>query len=229
MESIASHPLQRGLVDALIRRGVITSDRVAQVMRLVDRGQFVQRHESSAYSDCPQSISFGATISAPHMHAYALEWLSTFIRPSAKVLDVGSGSGYLTACFAVMLEGHGKVYGIEHIPELVDFSIQNIIRSFPSFIESGIVSIRTGDGRLGLAEGGLYQAIHVGAASPTIPQTLIDQLSPGGRMVIPVGEQGTSQSIYLVDKDSSGIVKKTRALAVSYVPLTSKELQSKGM
>mmetsp|Transcript_7335 Transcript_7335/g.13585 ORF Transcript_7335/g.13585 Transcript_7335/m.13585 type:complete len:219 (+) Transcript_7335:44-700(+) len=203
------------LVDALFREGVLVTPRVAEVMKAVDRVNFVRRQDSSAYADCPQYLGFGATISAPHMHAYALEWLQQHIVPNSTVLDVGSGSGYLTACFALMLEGQGKVYGVEHIPELVDFAIHNLERSFPAMLRDGLVEIVAGDGRLGLPDHGPYNAIHVGAASSVIPQALIDQLAPGGRMVIPVGEQGETQAIYFVDKDHSGKLRKTKTLAVS--------------
>jgi protein-L-isoaspartate(D-aspartate) O-methyltransferase len=221
------NPRQVGLVDALIHRGVITSPRVAQVMKTVDRACFVRKSDSSAYADSPKSIGFGATISAPHMHAYALEWLEPYLKPHAAVLDVGSGSGYLTVCFGMLLEGQGRVYGVDHIPELVEFSRQNISHSYPDMLSDGLLQVQTADGRLGLSEFAPYQAIHVGAASPTIPQALVDQLASGGRMVIPVGEQGSPQDIYLVDKDSCGSVSTHKTFEVYYVPLTSQESQIK--
>jgi protein-L-isoaspartate(D-aspartate) O-methyltransferase len=104
------------LVDHLIASQVIRSTKVANVMRAVDRGDFY--HGAGAYEDCPQAIGYNATISAPHMHAFALEWLKDVLVPGAKVLDVGSGSGYLCAAFYEMTERKGKIVGIEHIEEL---------------------------------------------------------------------------------------------------------------
>lgn len=88
-------------------------------MRTVDRGDFYQSNVS-VYDDTPQCIGYNATISAPHMHAYCLEQLQDLLVPNAHVLDVGSGSGYLLAAFYEMTDKQGKIYGIEHIPELVD-------------------------------------------------------------------------------------------------------------
>jgi protein-L-isoaspartate(D-aspartate) O-methyltransferase len=197
-------------------------------MRVVDRGDFTGR--SNAYSDRPQGIGYNATISAPHMHGYALEWLEEYLRPGSRVLDVGSGSGYLTVSFALMLgpDAPGKVVGIDHVPQLVDDSIGNIRKSWSRLLDSGSVEMITGDGRNGYPAHAPYNAIHVGAAAPTIPEPLIQQLAPGGRMVIPVGPQGQPQAIYFVDKDTSGQVKQTRKLGVSYVPLTSKSQQCAG-
>ena len=92
-------------------------------MRRVDRGDFAQE-KAFAYEDCPLSIGYNATISAPHMHAYCLGWLESVLQPGAKVLDVGSGSGYLCAVFYEMTRS--KVVGIEHIPELVEMSKENL-------------------------------------------------------------------------------------------------------
>jgi protein-L-isoaspartate(D-aspartate) O-methyltransferase len=93
------------LVDSLVSKGAVFSQKVNHVMRTVDRGDFY--HGSGAYDDCPQPIGYNATISAPHMHAYCLEWLSDVLVPGAKVLDVGSGSGYLVAAFFEMIEKKG--------------------------------------------------------------------------------------------------------------------------
>jgi protein-L-isoaspartate(D-aspartate) O-methyltransferase len=114
------NPKNAQLIDKLVKDRVITFQRVIDVMRIVDRGDFTP--PSQAYMDRPQTIGFNATISAPHMHGYVLEWLHDYLTPGAQVLDVGSGSGYLTICMALML-GHdasaGKVIGVDHVPELV--------------------------------------------------------------------------------------------------------------
>jgi protein-L-isoaspartate(D-aspartate) O-methyltransferase len=88
-----------GLVENLHNAGIITVDRVKRAMMAIDRGKYVR---DEPYQDAPQTIGYGATISAPHMHAYALQSLEQFLQPGMRALDVGSGSGYLTACFAEM-------------------------------------------------------------------------------------------------------------------------------
>jgi protein-L-isoaspartate(D-aspartate) O-methyltransferase len=158
------------------------------------------------------------------MHAYALEMLQDKLVPGARILDVGSGSGYLTACIARLIQPNGKVIGIEHIPELVDLSLKNISKNARSFIDDGTLEIVLGDGRLGYPQEGPYDAIHVGAAAPTRPTALIEQLKPNGRLVVPVGIG--SQKMMVYDKSSDGDELHERAtLGVSYVPLTDKTKQ----
>jgi len=92
------------LVDGLLKGGIITSSIVEQVMKKVDRGNY-SASKYDAYNDNPHTIGHGQTISAPHMHAMCLELLKDYaLRPNARILDVGSGSGYLTACFGRMVE-----------------------------------------------------------------------------------------------------------------------------
>ncbi|KAJ3681189.1 hypothetical protein LUZ60_015678 [Juncus effusus] len=215
------------LVSQLQRHGIIRKSRVADVMSTIDRGLFVPAGSAEAYYDSPMSIGFNATISAPHMHAACLELLEGNLRPGTRALDVGSGTGYLTACFALMVGPQGKAVGVEHIPELVSFSIENIKKSAAApLLNDGSLSIHNTDGREGWAELAPYDAIHVGAAAPEIPQALIDQLKPGGRMVIPVGT--VFQELKVVDKSLDGSVSVRDELSVRYVPLTSKAAQLNG-
>jgi len=170
------------------------------------------------------SVGYNVTISAPHMHAHALEMLRDQLIPGARILDVGSGSGYLTACMARLVQPGGKVIGIEHIPELVELSIKNISKNGRSLFDDGILEIVVGDGRLGYPQDGPYDAIHVGAAAPSRPNALIEQLKPGGRLVVPVGVGNQKMMIY--DKSVDGLQVHERAtLGVRYVPLTDKAKQ----
>lgn len=212
------------LVDDLIRHNIVKSRVVEETLRAVDRGYFYNKSQPHIYADSPQSIGHAATISAPHMHAYALEWLKDFLSPHTNALDIGSGTGYFTVCMSHMMNHTGKVIGIEHIPELVSSSIEHISRYNRQLIGNAI-EMHVGDGRLGYPSAAPFKAIHVGAAAPSIPTALIEQLDIGGRMVIPVGPIGQTQYITLVDKLVSGEVKVSRTLAVSYVPLTDKESQ----
>ena len=137
----------------------------------------------------------GATISAPHMHAHAVEDLLPALIPGANVLDVGCGSGYLLAVFRHLVGPTGLVCGIDHLPVLTSLSESNLRKS--SFgtdaldSEPPTIKVVCADGRLGSAvedtpEGG-WDAIHVGAAAPEMPKELLKQLAKGGRMFVPVG------------------------------------------
>ncbi|CAM8924020.1 unnamed protein product [Rhodiola kirilowii] len=215
----------KALIDYLRSNGVIKSKKVAQVMESIDRALFVPS-ATPAYVDSPMSIGHNATISAPHMHAMCLELLENHLQPGMRALDVGSGTGYLTACFAMMVGPKGRAVGVEHIPELADQSIKNIQRSEAAPFLKGALSIHVGDGRLGYPQYAPYDAIHVGAAAPQIPQQLLDQLKPGGRLVIPVGN--IAQDLKVVDKGLDGSISIRSEASVRYVPLTSRDAQLQG-
>ena len=150
------------LIDNMVRRGLITSSVIAAAMKRVDRAHYVTRADlpgsrvspstsqaSAAYVDSPQYIGFGATISAPHMHAMCTElMLPAMERAPAgeerRVLDVGSGSGYLAAVLSRVLGDTGRVYGVEHMPELVELSLNNLRADDPALLQR--VTIQQGDG-----------------------------------------------------------------------------------
>ncbi|KAJ2916534.1 hypothetical protein MD484_g3884, partial [Candolleomyces efflorescens] len=171
-----------------------------------------------------------------------LQHLLPYLHPGAKVLDVGSGSGYLAAVLYHLVGEGGKVVGIDHIPELVDWSVGNLKKDgLGKALESKEIEIIAGDGRQGYAAGGTvicrlydvvahqelfpgpYDAIHVGAAAPTVPDALLEQLASPGRMFIPVGS--FSQSIQQIDKDENGNITRKRIMDVRYVPLTDRDKQ----
>lgn len=175
------------------------------------------------------------------MHGHACEYLIDFLQPGSRVLDIGSGSGYLTHVFANLItdpsspatDADGHVIGIEHIQELVDLARENMNKSEDgrNFLSSGKVQFVCGDGRKGWPQGGPYDAIHVGAAAGELHATLVDQLKAPGRMFIPVESEpgkaglghlgmGAGQYIWVVDKKADGTVVKEKVFAVSYVPLT---------
>ncbi|KAE8036884.1 hypothetical protein FH972_009517 [Carpinus fangiana] len=216
----------KAMVEHLKTYGVITSKKVAEVLESIDRALFVP-DGNAPYYDSPVPIGYNATISAPHMHATCLQLLEENLQPGMHALDVGSGTGYLTACFALMVGPQGRAVGVEHIPELVSSSVLNIQKSAAApLLKEGSLSVHVGDGRLGWPEHAPYDAIHVGAAAPEIPQALIDQLKPGGRLVIPVGS--VFQDLKVIDKNMDGSLSIRSETSVRYVPLTSRDAQLRG-
>ncbi|OQV14279.1 Protein-L-isoaspartate(D-aspartate) O-methyltransferase [Hypsibius exemplaris] len=210
------------LVAALKANKLIKSPRVEEAMLRVDRANYCK---TLPYYDAPQGIGYGVTISAPHMHASALELLVDQLKEGNKALDVGCGSGYLTSAMAYMVGPTGRVVGVDHLDELVSLARENIRKNDSSLLDSGRILLTTGDGRLGYSAEGPYDAIHVGAAAPTVPQALINQLKPGGRMIIPVGPAGGDQELQQVDKAVDGTVTSKSLMGVMYVPLTSAQKQ----
>lgn len=186
----------------------------------VDRAHYARL---SPYADSPQPIGYSATISAPHMHASAAESLLPYLHSKARVLDIGSGSGYLTHVLANLLDSdEGKVIGIDHIDNLTELARSNMAKSEEGrkMLENKKVEFMTGDGRKGYAEEAPYDAIHVGAAAKEMHGELVEQLRAPGRMFIPIGGDGEAQWIWVVDKDEKGEVKRKKDMGVRYVPLT---------
>ena len=176
------------LLKDLKRCGVLNSNKVYDAMKQVDRSDFTKYN---AYDDSPQSISYNATISAPHMHCHALEYLEPYLTEGAHILDVGFGSGYLTVALSKMINDTGIVVGIEHIKELYEFGEKNIQKHHKNLLDSKKIILVNEDGRKGYKAYAPYKVIHVGAAAEEVPKELIDQLDKNGRMFIPVGNMNS--------------------------------------
>lgn len=208
----------------------------------VDRAHYAT---VSPYQDSPQSIGHGATISAPHMHAAAVESLLPHLLPTPgspprRVLDIGSGSGYLTHVLAELVGESGTVVGVEHISALRDLGDANMRASARGrdLLAAGRVRFVVGDGRQGWVEQegagagadggeGSWDAIHVGASAVRLHEELVRQLRAPGRLFIPVdddeaGGGAGNQHIWTVDKDAEGRVSRKKLFGVRYVPLTDR-------
>ncbi len=192
-------------------RGV-TDPAVLEAMRRVPRHLFVSEgQQRQAYDDNPLPIGHAQTISQPYIVAYMTEILE--LAPEDRVLEVGTGSGYQAA---VLSEIVAEVYSIEIIPELVENARYNLDRAGCTGVH-----LKTGDGYYGWEEHAPYDAIIVtAAAGEVIPPPLIEQLKPGGRMIIPVGPMMHVQYLMFVRKTPAGKIIKERRLPVRFVPLT---------
>jgi len=157
------------------------------------------------------------------MHAHALETCLPHIRPTARILDIGSGSGYLTHCFANLIsDDGGKVVGLEHIPELIELAKKNMAKSEDgrSLLETGKAEFVQGDGRLGYGGKEEWDVVHVGAAAEKVGEGLLGVLKRGGRMFIPVEDAMGYQYIWVIDKKEDGSVERKKEWGVRFVPLT---------
>jgi protein-L-isoaspartate(D-aspartate) O-methyltransferase len=183
---------------------------VVRALLNVPRHEFVPDDmQGSAYLNRPLSIGYGQTISQPFVVAAMTDMLA--LGSAALVLEVGTGSGYQTA---VLAELAAAVFSVEVVPELAESADRSLKR-----LGYDNVRVRNSDGWRGWPEHAPYDAIIVTAAAPEIPEALIDQLKPGGRLVIPIGAPGRTQFLTLVEKDVEGKVTVHEGLPVAFVPL----------
>ena len=185
---------------------------VRGAMQRVVRERFVPEEvRGSAYFNRPLQIGHGQTISQPFIVAL----MTQIIRPQPhhRVLEIGTGSGYQAAVLASLVD---HVYSVEVIAEL---SAQARIALRAEGFDN--VSLQVGDGHAGWPEHAPYDGILVTAAGPGIPQPLVDQLTPGGRLALPVGRQFGAQMLRMVRKDENGEAQVSDILPVSFVPLTA--------
>ncbi|NSW87793.1 MAG: protein-L-isoaspartate(D-aspartate) O-methyltransferase [Syntrophobacteraceae bacterium] len=187
------------------------TDRVLQAMLKVPRHEFVpDRLRPYAYENRPLPIGFGQTISQPYIVAVMTDLMDA--SEDATVLEVGTGSGYQAAVLAECVK---QVYSIEIIEELGREAAERLER-----LGYRNVEVRTGDGYYGWKEKAPFDAIMVTAAASHIPPPLIEQLKPGGRMIIPIGSAFMTQHLMLVEKDPGSKIKTRQLLPVAFVPLT---------
>jgi len=196
------------MVHTQIEARGITDARVLAAMRKVPRDRFVpQQLAARAYEDRPLPIGNGQTISQPYIVAYMTDVLG--VEPHHKVLEIGTGSGYQAA---VLGELARSGYTIEIVSALARDAAATL-----KMLGYGHVQVRQGDGYAGWREHAPFDRIIVTAAPEEIPKPLLDQLGPRGRLVAPIGAQGSTQWLTIVDKTSTGLTTR-RTLPVAFVP-----------
>jgi protein-L-isoaspartate(D-aspartate) O-methyltransferase len=198
------------MVEQQIRQRGVTDTRVLDAMRRVPRERFIPDDAAArAYDDTPLAIGFGQTISQPYIVAYMTEALA--VQPSHRVLEIGTGSGYQAAVLGLLAR---DVYTVEIVPQLAR-TASTVLKE----LGHTNVHVREGDGYAGWVEHAPFDRIMVTAAPDEIPQPLIDQLASGGRLVIPVGSQGETQWMTIVEKTATGVAER-RTIPVQFVPFT---------
>lgn len=183
---------------------------VLAAMRSVPRERFVPAsHREYADADSALPIGYDQTISQPYIVAFMTELLA--LERTHRVLEIGTGSGYQAAVLATICD---SVYSVELVPELA-------ARAGRTLAELGYegVRLRLGDGYAGWPEHAPYDRIVVTAAPPEMPEALVSQLAPRGRLVAPVGESAGSQWLVLVTKDARGRLRSEDRLPVRFVPM----------
>ena len=200
------------MVEQQIRERGVADARVLDAMRKVPRERFVPPELAGrAYADSPLAIGEGQTISQPYIVGYMTEVLG--VAPGHKVLEIGTGSGYQAAILGELAR---EVYTIEIVPSLARRAAETL-----SSLQYTNVHVRDGDGYAGWPEHAPFDRIIVTAAPETLPKPLLEQLAPGGRLVSPVGSQGETQWITIVEKTETGLVER-RTIPVQFVPFTRK-------
>jgi len=199
---------ERMVRDHIAARG-IQDERVLAALRQVPRHLFVKDHlRTQAYGDHALPIGAAQTISQPYIVARMTEMLE--LQPGHSVLEIGTGSGYQTAILGLLAR---RVYSLERIPELAQQAI-------PRMRQMGLenVKIQVFDGTVGWSEWAPYDRILVTAGAPKVPEPLLDQLAPGGALLIPEGQM-SAQRLVLYRKSARGEIRRKEGEDVAFVPL----------
>lgn len=200
------------MIERQLKARGIHDERVLAAMASVAREEFIAPElRENAYEDRPLSIGCSQTISQPYIVAAMLQ--AAELRPTDNALELGTGSGYQTALLAEIV---ARVTSIERHAELAAVAQERLAR-----LGYTNVQLAVGDGTLGYAGNAPYDAILVSAAAPEIPQTLIEQLAIGGRLVLPVGNRDT-QDLFLVHRDEFGL-RRQRLDGCAFVPLIGRQ------
>lgn len=207
------------MVERQLRRRGIVDERVLAAFSEVPREAFVDAELGElAYSDAPLPIGHGQTISQPYIVALMIE--AAGVGASDNVLEVGAGSGYAAAILGQLAS---SVIAVERIPDLAHLARDRLGR-----LGLGNVQVIEGDGTLGWTEGAPYDAIFAAASGREVPRSLLGQLKPGGRLVMPVGAPGSVQRLVVVTRDVGDRLEQRDLGAVRFVPLIGAEGWSEG-
>ncbi len=210
--------LRARMVDTQIAARGIDDARVLAAMRKVPRHEFVPAALAAhAYEDHAMSIGEGQTISQPYI--VALMTALARLEPRARVLEVGTGSGYQAA---ILAELAGEVYSIEIVEPLARRAAARLAR-----LGYAHVHLRTGDGYVGWPEAAPFDAIIVTAAPPRVPEPLRQQLRVGGRLIVPVGGQDDAQELMVITRTGEARWQEQRGTSVSFVPMTGEAQKPK--
>jgi protein-L-isoaspartate(D-aspartate) O-methyltransferase len=205
---------REAMVERQLRRRGITRQAVLDAFLEVPREEFVApEHAHLAYGDHPLPIEAGQTISQPYIVALMID--AAGIKAGDRVLEVGAGSGYAAAVISRIA---AEVIGIERQSELVEVARRRMER-----LGYGNVMIVEGDGTRGWPEGAPFDAILAAASGSHVPPPLIEQLAPGGRLVMPLGGQGWIQQLVKVTKRPDGSLDTEDLGGVRFVPLIGEE------
>jgi protein-L-isoaspartate(D-aspartate) O-methyltransferase len=211
------------LIDHYRRSGYVKDEKAFEAFKIVPREMFVPKsHISSAYADHPLPLMrTNQTISAPHMTVMILDYLE--LEVGLKVLEIGTGSGYQAALISAIVapsdkNNSGHVYSIEIVPELIEFSRNNLKQA--GFEKT--VTVIEGDGTLGYTDQAPYDRIILTAAGPTVPPPLLNQLKVNGCLVIPLGRPGFYQRMTRFRKVSETEIIEEYLSSVAFVPLRGK-------
>jgi protein-L-isoaspartate(D-aspartate) O-methyltransferase len=205
-------PERERMVERQLRGRDIVDERVLAAMERVPRELFVPEDlRRQAFDDAALPIGAGQTISQPYMVARICEELG--LDGDERVLDVGTGSGYQAAVLAELAD---EVHSIERVPELAEQARRNLAAA-----GYDRVVVHEGDGSRGLPEHAPYDAIAVAAAAPGFPHALYDQLTPGGRLVVPVGKRH-GQRLQVIVRSPEGPAV-LRSVPCRFVPLVGEE------
>ncbi|WP_255168959.1 protein-L-isoaspartate(D-aspartate) O-methyltransferase [Natrononativus amylolyticus] len=196
------------MVEGLERRSRVTDGRVLEALETVPRHAFVPpARREQAYSDQPLPIGDDQTISAPHMVGIMTELLD--LKPGDEVLEVGTGCGYHAAVTAELV-GPENVYSVEYSAELAEHARNRLAE-----IGDDGVRVRVGDGREGWPEHAPFDAIYLTCATAGVPDALLEQLRPGGRLLAPVGT--VSQTLVAIDRRADGSLERSEHGGVRFV------------
>jgi len=198
------------MVEDQIRRRGISNKRVLHAMATVPRHLFLEKHQQLlAYFDGPLPIGHGQTISQPYIVAFMTEELQ--IQSHHSVLEIGTGCGYQSAVLSMLAN---EVVSLEYITKLAETARKRL-----SELDYDNIQIHNANGMDGWKEGVPYDRIIGTAAPASMPNKLIEQLAPQGRMIIPIGDSIFDQSLFIITKNKKGKVKIKRSLPVRFVPM----------